>query len=439
MIQNHKRLITYLLAISLSTSLAAIDNAHFYKAANLHRSSTTSWFDELKNYENSNWLTKIDATYAYGDTRSCWDKNGKTASLLNSTGNQNMLYIAQNVAKVPSIDQYTNFLAAAAISQAATNGTFGQLVFNGKFRINDINLNIRQNIAAGFFLELLTPIRNVSFKNISYTDLSPDDGIYSKTNSTWIQFKNSINTFLNDYGYKAYNKGYDKTGFGDMTLLLGWEGLFQTGGKDPIKFAFTGKTGVLFPTGTKEKTDYLFSVPTGYNGHWAIPIFVQLDVMPLKWLTFTGDASAAFFFDETMNKRMKTFSKQQGYIKLAQGRAKEGKGVLWHLGLDAKLDHFFQGVSVLFGYSYNKQEKDSLKPNNTTLFDGGLVESDSLTRGFTTHVFHLMADYDYSIHMEDSTWAPRISIFYNYPFAGKNMFKTDLIGAGLGFDIRWKI
>ncbi|HBS47778.1 TPA: hypothetical protein DEO28_01900 [Candidatus Dependentiae bacterium] len=435
--QNRKLLIT-ILAVGLTTSAAAIDNAHFYKAAHLHRSSTTSVFDKVENYENYNWFTKLDLSYAYGDARSSWDKNGHTGSLLNRVGTHNMLYLFENVTKLSTFQYYADFFSMAVANHAGTNDNFGQLDFHGKFRIHDVNIDLRQNLVSKFFVNLQVPVRSVSVRSISYTDLSPDNGIYSKTTHEWIQFKNQLNTILNTYGYNSYGSKYEKTSFGDVSLLLGWEGDFKTEGKDPIKFNLTAKAGVLFPTGVKEKTNYVFSVPTGYNGHWAIPLFVQFDMIPNDWLTIDGQASAAFFFDKTMNKRMKTFSKQQSDIRLAQGNAKEEKGTLWHLGTDIKFDHILKGLSALVGYSYNKQEKDTLTPKDSSLFDHSAVNSDSLIKGFTMHVIHFMVDYDFSVHMSDSKWAPRLNVFYNYPFDGKNAFKTDMIGAGLGMDIRWK-
>jgi len=437
MIINRKSIL-FLVAITIATNAAPIDNGHFYKAAQLHRSSTTSWFDESKKYENYDWFTKIDASYAYGETKSCWDKNDHSAPLLNSTGSYNMLYIFENVVKTPSVQDYATFFGEVT-NHAETNGTFGLLDFNGKFKINDFNINIRQNLVSNFFLELLTPIRNVSISNISYNDRSPATGFYSKNTPNWINFLNNFDTVLSNYGLNTYNKKFNKTAFGDITLLGGWQGDFKTEGEDPMRFALTTKLGILFPSGAKENTNYLFSVPTGYNGHWGIPIFGQFDIMPKKWFTFTAHGSAAFFFDKTMNKRMKTFSKQEGYLRLAQGNAKEEKGTLWHIGLDAKIDHFLKGLSFLFGYSYNKQEKDTLNPSDTTLFDSTTVNGDSLLKGWTMQVLHFMFDYDFSVHMKDSKWAPRLNVFYNYPFDGKNAFKTDMIGGGLGLDIRWKI
>ena len=53
------------------------------------------------------------------------------------------------------------------------------------------------------------------------------------------------------------------------------------------------------------------------------------------------------------------------------------------------------------------------------------------------NVFHFMIDYDFSVHMPKSKAAPRLNLFYNYFFSGKNAYKNNIFGGGAGLDIRW--
>lgn len=440
--EKHKKLFLWLVTLSFSVfaCISAIDNAHFYKAAHLHRSLTTGWFDEVENYENFDWLTKIDANYAYGDAKRGWDHNGSGAPLLNLTGNHNMLYLMENVPQQGTTFQsFSQFIANAKINHADTNSTFGQLEFHGKFVLHEFNIDIRQNLVSDFFAELHIPIRNTKIKDISYVDKSPTSGCFTKNTFEWKQFLNQLNTLLSEYGLKEYGTQYDKTSFGDISLLVGWQGIFETDEDDPLTFGITLKGGLLLPTGEGYRIDQVFTVPTGYNEHWGVPLRAQFDFGLKKWLSFSAHGSALFFFDDTKTRRMKTFYKQVGYIKLWSGRAEEEKGTLWHLGLDAKFDHVLKGLSTLIGYSYNRQENDTLIPKDTTYFDRSTVNGDPALYGWHMHVFHLMVDYDFSVHMTDSKWAPRLNVFYNYPFDGKNAFKTDMIGGGVGLDLRWNI
>ncbi len=436
-----RKLLLFITVLGLSLRLAAVDNAHYYKAANLHRTPTTGWFDGDMKYDNLDWMSKIDFTYGYGDAGSAWNNSGNTTSLLNTTGNHNMLYLMENVVVNPNEQHFADFFANAQTNHWATNNDFAQLDFDGKFEIHDFNINIRQNLSRNFFAELLIPIRDVSIKNISYKDLSPDTGRFSKQTGEWKQFLNQFNTLLGLYGYKPYDTKYSKTDLGDISFNLGWQGIkeYKTGSVDFI--SFLAKLGVLFPTGADRDVDYVFSVPTGYDGQWGFNFGAQLEFCIKKVFTMSMHGGATMFFDESNEwRRLKTFELQNGFIKLEKGLVEEDKGTLWHLGADLKLDHVVKGFSLLVGYSFNRQENDKLTPNDSTKFTKSIVNSDSALDSWEMHVLHLMADYDFSVHMKkDYKYAPRISFFYNWPFDGKNAFKTDMIGGGLGLDIRWQI
>ena len=102
------------------------------------------------------------------------------------------------------------------------------------------------------------------------------------------------------------------------------------------------------------------------------------------------------------------------------------------------MDHIIAGLSFVVGYSYNEQENSTWHPKDTDLFDSKIVNSDPILQGFSMHVLHLLLEYDFSFHMTDYKWAPRVSAFYNLPLEGENAFKTDTFGGGFGVDIRWE-
>ncbi|MBU4269973.1 hypothetical protein KJ644_02640 [Candidatus Dependentiae bacterium] len=439
--QNLKLLFIGLL---IAQGLRATDNAHFYKSANLHRNPTACWFDDKQYYGISDWLWKVEDNLMYGDAHSGWDKNGNTTNILNDTGAYSMVWLFENVQITdPTIQNHANFMKAFTESISYDpDSTFGTLKFDGKFEMWESNYQVRKNLKKGFFLEGRVPVREVKIKNISYTDQSPEHGVYSQETGEWIQFKNDLNSILNYYDYKSYSTPYGKTGLGDISLLLGWEDIFEKRndeGEDVFTLDLSARLGFLCPTGERVKTDYIFSIPTGYNHHWGLTGSLELDFGVLRWLSIDLFGGFTWFFDENRREmRMQTFSEQNGHIMLAKGMAKEEKGTLWYLGADMKFDHFWKGLSGIFGYSYNRQEEDSITPDNTTLFDKAAVNKNSMLHGWYTHVLHFMLDYDFSIHMKETTkWAPRVNVFYELPIDGKNSYKTDPFGAGIGVDLLW--
>lgn len=443
--QNKLILVLGLLAVSIG--IKATDNAHYFKSASLHRNPSTSWFDDEHYYEIEDWLLKINRNVMYGDASSGWDKNGNTANVLNDTGAYNMVYLGQNVRLDPAlvaINGHPQFILNELTGLAATNTdpNFATLQFDGKFEMWESNQVIRKNLKWGFFLESRIPVREVRIKNVSYTDLSADVGPFSKQTVEWIQFKNNFDTILNEFGYKPFATEFSKSGVGDISFLVGWEDIYERqddDGGDAMTFWVSARAGILCPTGERIKTDYIFAMPTGYNEHWGFTGSLELDMGLLSWLSIDLFGGFTWFFDDNHREvRMKTFSAQNGHIMLEKGIAEEDKGTLWYLGGNVKFDHFWEGLSAIVGYSYNKQENDELTPQNTTLFPKDVVNTHSRLDGWYTHVLHLMLDYDISVHMSATTkWAPTINVFYDYPLDGKNSYKTDMIGAGIGLDVKW--
>jgi hypothetical protein len=70
-------------------------------------------------------------------------------------------------------------------------------------------------------------------------------------------------------------------------------------------------------------------------------------------------------------------------------------------------------------------------------YNACVVNSDSALCPWQMHVLHLIVDYDFGIHMKAYHWAPRLQFFYDVPVAGEHVFDTDMIGGGVGLDIRW--
>ncbi|MFA5074584.1 MAG: hypothetical protein WC436_00610 [Candidatus Babeliales bacterium] len=448
MSNNFKKILLLSSLISFcSEKIFSIDNAHFYKTPNLHSRPTDCKFDGKKHYSIQDWYTKIDINYGYGDTKKCWDCNSESTTLLNRIGNQKMAYLDSGLIDVTPITQelspYTSFLLQAR-NYIAQNpkSKICELAFDGKFEINELNLDLRQNIISGLFVQLLVPVRQVEIKQIKYIDQSDLTDPFFTTRqdlahtTTWESLKTNLNTILNSYGIQNYNQSIKKTNFGDITLLVGWQGYPCSNDKPAIDIGLELKLGLLFPAGSNLNPNYIFSIPTGYDGHWGVTFQGQANLEYQKWLYLAAHASSTFFMTERKTKLLKTDSLQQGFIKLARGRVKSDAGLLWHIGIDAKLDHIFKGFSALVGYSYNRQEAEKLS-HVGDYFDQSIIDTDLSFYQWSMNTAHFMIDYDFSVHMPNSKFAPRVNIFYNLPFSGKNSFKTDMIGGGLGCDIRW--
>ncbi|MCF7799457.1 hypothetical protein K9L05_04500 [Candidatus Babeliales bacterium] len=438
-----KILLFSILLFLCSKKIFSIDNAHFYKTPNLYSRPTDCKFDGKKHYSIQDWYTKIDVNYEYGDSKKCSDWTSESSTLLNRAGNQKMAYLDSGLSDVttitPELLPYKYFLRDARnyIAQNPRK-TICELAFDGKFEINELNLDLRQNIISGLFVQLLVPVRHVNLKQIKYidkTDTTADFFDATRTN-TWESLKENLSPILNSYGIQNYNQTIKKTNFGDITLLLGWQGYPCSNDNPKIDIGLELKMGLMFPAGSNLNPNSIFSIPTGYDGHWGVTFQGQANLEYQNWLYLAAHASSTFFMTDRKTKLLKTDELQQGSIKLARGRVKSDAGLLWHIGIDAKLDHIFKGFSALVGYSYNRQEAEKVSQVGD-YFDQNIIDTDKNFYQWSMNTAHFMIDYDFSVHMPNSKFAPRINIFYNLPFSTRNSFKTNMIGGGLGADIRW--
>ncbi len=476
------RILLLMLYIS-HTQLFTIDNPHFWKAPRYYGFPTTAWWDHNERYDTLDWRTSIDVSYGHGSTHSGWDTCGNKTSVLNINGPSNMPFLLTNV---PSPCP-TNFIETIGrtLNQSQVCGNFGKLEFCGKFTLDEVDIDIRQNLKCGFFLQAYLPIRWVAFKCINYCDLSPTEGRFSQNTPDWIRFKNFMPQLFLGHCMRSPCTEYSKFAAGDLSFLVGWQHL-ETENLCALKYLGSAiRLGVLFPTGTEDNPCYAFSVPTGYNNHWGLPVHAEINFGIADWLEATIRGGAIFFAKKTLTRQMKTTYNQGGFFKIARGDAEEKKGTHWYVGGDIKFDHFWHGFSFLFAYSFNRGEHDTLCPKQkccvivcqgccdatacpptsagsscssctsacgtsgsccnfcndvaqeTCAFDRKIVNSDCVLRPWQMHVVHFMLDYDFSVHMQNARWAPRLNIFYNLPVAGRHAFATDLYGAGVGLDIRW--
>lgn len=443
-----KRLPLIVLSTVVMVSTAgATDNAHFYKAPHLYKSDMVSSFHRGKKAVTTDWMTNIDVNVAYGDSKTAWGKDGNTCPLLNTTGDYNMLLLAQNVPALPDIFDQATFIAKQLPQFVGLNDTFGKLRFSGKFSDTEVNINLQQNLLWGFFLQAHLPVRDVKIDQITYADLSLANGLPNNAMAIWRQFINNFDHLLANYGLAPAKTAYSQSGIGDLSLLLGWRWAEKHDQKAFLTHhVLMLKGGFLLSTGEEDDVNRVFSLPIGYNDHTALLGNAQLDLEFCKYFTLSGNGGVTYFFDnDTKQRRMQTFAGQNGWIKLMKGEAKEEKGFIWHAGGDLTFDfgafgHSLRGLTILGGYSFTHQDADKLTPKDTVQFPTAVVNADSRLHAWNMHTVHFMLAYDFSNLLKKTThFAPRLNLFYNLPVDGKNAFKTEMFGGGVGLDLRWKI
>ena len=223
---------------------------------------------------------------------------------------------------------------------------------------------------------------------------------------------------------------------GDTSFLFGWASSQEDG--DALDFIdATFKTGFLAPTGRILNPEIPFDIASGYNGHWAIPLQLDLTFGFYEWLDIGFHADALLFFSRNQTLRMKTDVSQNGFIKLAEGTAQVSRGPLWCTAVFAKADHVVRGLSLLVAYSFAQQIKSTLKPTNSAVFNTEIVNNDALFDGFEMHVVHFGADYDFTDY--DTCWGAQIGFYYDLQVGGRHVFKNNMVGGTFGLNIAWQM
>lgn len=447
----NKQFLTFFRLLAIIPLMArAIDNHHFYRASNFFTVYNQPRLEEC-------WLTSFDVTVAGGSTRDSYNGCGSAFNLcdthnclLNICGYYNMPALACGLPNLDAsnpVDQamlnLSNLVDACSTSPiTSAPTTFGMLSYAGKFSIFEANFFFTQNFRDGFFFQAHIPVRQLKITDIRSADLSPTDpAIVPNINTAqWQAFLGIYDDLLTQYSISLCP--IKRTGAGDLSLLLGWTINYEnTEILDFIDLTF--RAGMLAPTGKKARANCAFDLPTGYNGHYGIPMSFDLALGAFDCFTLGFHMDALPFIDSVQCLRVHTSPNQEGLLKLQQIKAKVHEGLVWGATGYLQADRFIFGFSMLLGFTIAKK-KSSYLDTAVCFCDGTLVspqltypssyciDCDLVNGGWTMETLHLLFEYDFA-HCWPS-YAPHVGIFYNGAVGGSKIFKTGMIGGAIGFD-----
>lgn len=411
------------LCIASANITYTIDNPHFYRATNIF----------LEPRLEHDYLSTFEATIGGGSTSQGRSANNTIVPLFDIYGLNNIQELNVNTSFTDPDNPYSLLLDNLAKLPKRPN--FATLSIDGKFHIIESNLSYAQNFSHGLLLFLYLPVRKLKINNISITDLSPNDRTFPNKNTpAWQAVLQDLNPLLKNYGIDISSS--TSTGVGDLSTYLGWTHNYQETTKiDFIDITLMG--GILSPTGKEKDENNPFSLPTGYNGHWGLPLCAMLSIGYYEWITFGGYLNSLFFMNKDKTVRLKTDITQSGIIKLESGNVSIHKGPLIHTGLYFKADHFGHGFSFTTAYSFASQQKSHLTPKNSVQFDRTIINSDPIFAGWNMHTFNFILEYDFA--REGNNVGNRVGLFYNLEIAGKRTFNTNIAGGMYGLDFSWSM
>jgi hypothetical protein len=406
-----------------SAFLNGIDNPHFYRATNMF----------LEPRLEHDYLATFTASLGGGTTTKGRSADNIIVPLLDIYGTHNIQMLNVNTIYTNPNNPYD--LLLNNLAGLPKRPGFATLSLDGSFNIIESNLSLTQNLSQGLFLAFYLPVRKLKISDIQITDLSPNDHIFPNKNTPeWQQVLQAFNPLLANYGINACPT--TSIGLGDLSSWIGWTHNYQeTNTIDYIDY--TVMAGFLAPTGKKRDENKLFSLPTGYNGHWGFPLCAMASLGWYEWVTIGGYLNSLFFINKDQTMRIKTDLDQSGIIKLTSDDISVHKGPLVNTGIYFKADHIGHGFSVTTAYSFAFQQKDQLSLKNSTIFDNAIINTDSTIAQWNMHTFNFALEYDFT--REEEKIGNRIGLFYNLQIAGSRTFNTNVTGGMYGLDISWNM
>lgn len=404
------------------STLQSFDNPHFYRA-------TYAWPEPRYDQDLlTSWMVSIGR----GSTSRAYNAQSKKVSLLDVYGPINVPALGRNNAALDPANTLDAILLE--LSTINTKSSFGTLSTSGTFHITESMIHLYQNLTKGFFFHIHLPIRDISIRNISFTDLSPQEGQYSVNMPAWQQFlinKEAI--------FKRHNiiiKNTHETGVGDLSFLLGWTHTYtQTETWDFIDI--TGQWGVLAPSGLKKNIKQPFDIALGYDSYTGIPILFDAAAGIFDWLTCGFHISALFLLNKTRTIPLFTSSQQTGMISLQQTKACIDPGTVWSVSAFIQADHIARGFSCTIGYAFAAQDRTMLEAVAQETIPLRQINKSRYYGAWYMHTINIHSEYDFSYTRFDIL--PKIGLWVNIPVAGKQIFDTLIAAPYIGLDISWDL
>jgi len=385
------RITSIILLLLASISIEAFNRSLFFRAS--------SFWGEPR-FERS-WLSTLDIQLAGGGGHSAENHCGERVPLFS-------LYGPENIETLSRINPNHPLILPRNPKE---------ICFQGVADVFEADFNLYQNFFHGFFTQFHFPVILLQLYPSGFTDTCPKGKEARCYTPAWQGDMNTISQFIAPHNLSLCCER--QAAASDATLFIGWTYTYEdTQYLDYIDF--TTKTGVLFPTGKKRALDQVFSIPFGYNGHWAIPLSGDISLGLYDWVTFGLHADGLFFFSRRACTRFKLPEESPtGFITLGKGITCTKPGTVFRLGTYLKADHFFSGLSTLLGFTYEKQQK-----SDTEQF-----------QEWSRSIVHLLVEYDFS---HTSELGPQLGFFYDKQMTGKRVFDISMLGGYLGINICWQ-
>lgn len=420
---------------------------------------------ELRN-NPENWVANFGISYGQGSARRSWDGIGRKVDALSLYGVTNITRLGMGLQSFTGkavTGQYWNATNNGLFDYLTTQGTDGQIAFTGKMEATHCDLNIEQNIVAGFFAQLSLPVRNIKVSHLGYVNQGSATITNATSGTTTIAtfMDNVLPTILLENGFtNGLFAGYSKTTLPEAMVLFGWQGSNNKSFGIIDEASGRLQAGVIIPLAGQSDQDVLFSMPVAYDGFWGVHSRFDLEVGLWKMLVLGGRAGLSVFMSDSRDMRVYTDCGygtiqgpfQSGWINLQKAHVAVDKGAIWDLELRARLQNFLWGFFAQASIAYARQEDSHLHARDSQLLQrvvtaaaaltvpvylsvDALINKDPKLKAWERLDLGFLIGYDFKKHAQTGNFTPAIQLEYLIPLSGKRAMVADMLAGGISLQV----
>lgn len=419
-------------------------------------------FQSIPTKAVQDWRTTVQARIGDGSTNSAYDSHEHKTALLSAYGLWDVLRLGRNLENITTkIQTYLLWGTAGAWKDPDTivpalAPLDGKIDVSGHFHLTELDLSLQQNLLWGFYAQVYAPLKWIKIDKITPTNrgAAAVNGINVANFLT-----TTLPTILKENGFKPFDSRFKKSGIGDLAINVGWQAHKDQSGKMIKSIGGMVQAGVIVPTGAERDEDLVVAVPLGYNGHVGYSARGALEIGLWDIVTLGAQFGSTIFSTCDQKRRLVTDKKQQGWLYLEKGFVRVDQGSIWDLGAYAKFDQLGNGIAIVAGYSFTRQEESSLfvrdanylKTASKAAADAALnapypplispndyANADVRLDGWQYQALHLAIWYDATVDAKKK-WAPIVKLEYAYPINGRYSFATDMFAGSLGLSFSFNI
>lgn len=398
-------------------------------------SVTTSYaMNGLRTYES---LLRVDPTDKPWQINILTESSLEPAKGFNSNGCPvNILHIYSDTQD--ALAMLKGFDPNSAIGQlnmrvdANDNGIRGNLVFDGKLRLNIFTaFQLMHRVTPHWGFSFYFTFESMQLSDFSVCDLTQsitEDDFRVKQYLT-----NNLCGIVKQLGGLELGN-WKRIGPGDLLSMVTWQKTYPQYRPMLKNVALNGRLGLLLPTGKRKDEDKVFAFPFGYDGAVGLLFGGGLDAQLGDYFKVGFDVQLLHLFGNTRERRIKTDVSQTAILLLEKTAAYKDFGMYQRFNLYFEFYHFLKETSLLVGYEFNKHGDDVLSLN-CLQFASEVANSTATIKDWTGHLIVLDLKHNFSYLVTPQACViPQVCLFFRLPFEGRRSVLFPTVGGRIVFD-----